>query len=40
VDVMDAGNASAAYNVLSQERGVEGGGGVGAVLLTVGWRGR
>ena len=40
VDVMDTANASAAYNLLAQERGVEGGGGVGAVLLPLGWTGR
>ena len=40
VDVMDTGNASAAYNLLAQERGVEGGGGVGAVMLPLGWSGK
>lgn len=40
VDVMDTANASAAYNLLARERGVEGGGGVGALLLPVGWKGR
>jgi NADH dehydrogenase [ubiquinone] 1 alpha subcomplex assembly factor 3 len=40
VDVMDTGNASAAYNLLAQERGVDGGGGVGAALLPLGWGGR
>ena len=39
VDVMDTANASAAYNLLAQERGVEGGGGVGAVMLPLGWTG-
>ena len=39
VDVMDTANASAAYNLLAQERGVEGGGGVGAALLPLGWTG-
>lgn len=39
VDVMDTGNASAAYNLLAQERGVEGAGGVGALMLPLGWRG-
>ena len=37
VDVMDTGNAAAAYNLLATERGVE---GVGAALLPVGWKGR
>jgi NADH dehydrogenase [ubiquinone] 1 alpha subcomplex assembly factor 3 len=36
VDVMDTGNASAAYNLLATERGLD---GVGAALLPVGWRG-
>ena len=40
VDVMDTANASAAYNLLALERGVEGGGGVGALLLPLGWKGR
>jgi hypothetical protein len=40
VDVMDTANASSAYNLLAQERGVEGGGGVGAALLPLGWPGR
>ena len=40
VDVMDTANASAAYNLLARERGVEGGGGVAALLLPVGWKGR
>ena len=39
VDVMDTANARAAYNLLAQERGVEGGGGVGAVMLPLGWTG-
>jgi NADH dehydrogenase [ubiquinone] 1 alpha subcomplex assembly factor 3 len=39
VDVMDTANASAAYNLLAQERGVEGGGGVGAAMLPLGWKG-
>jgi NADH dehydrogenase [ubiquinone] 1 alpha subcomplex assembly factor 3 len=37
VDVMDTGNAAAAYNLLATERGVD---GVGAALLPVGWKGR
>ena len=36
VDVMDTGNAAAAYNLLATERGVD---GVGAALLPVGWKG-
>ena len=37
VDVMDTGNAAAAYNLLATERGVD---EVGAALLPVGWKGR
>lgn len=40
VDVMDTANASAAYNLLAQERGVEGGAGVGAAMLPLGWVGK
>ena len=40
VDVMDTANASSAYNLLAQERGVEGGSSVGAILLPLGWKGR
>ena len=36
VDIMDTGNAAAAYNLLATERGVE---GVGAAMLPVGWKG-
>jgi len=39
LDVMDTANAAAAYNLLAKERGVEGGAGVGALLLPVGWVG-
>lgn len=39
LDVMDTGNASAAYNLLAKERGVDGGSGVGALLLPLGWKG-
>lgn len=39
VDVMDTGNASAAYNLLAKERGVEGGAGVGGAFLPIGWKG-
>ena len=39
VDVMDTANAAAAYNLLAKERGVEGGAGVGALFLPVGWGG-
>lgn len=39
IDTMDTGNAASAYNLLAKERGVEGGAGVGALLLPVGWRG-
>lgn len=39
VDVMDTGNATAAYNLLATERGVEGGAGVGGAFLPVGWKG-
>lgn len=39
VDIMDTANAAAAYNLLATERGVEGGSGVGALLLPVGWVG-
>lgn len=39
VDVMDTANAAAAYNLLARERGVDGGAGVGALLLPVGWVG-
>jgi hypothetical protein len=37
VDVMDTGNAAAAYNLLATERGLD---EVGAALLPVGWKGR
>ena len=40
VDVMDTANASSAYNLLAQERGVDGGSSVGAALLPLGWKGR
>ena len=40
VDVMDTGNASAAYNLLARERGTEGGSGVGGLFLPMGWSGR
>lgn len=39
LDVMDTANAAAAYNLLAKERGVEGGSGVGALFLPVGWVG-
>lgn len=39
LDVMDTANASAAYNLLAKERGIEGAGGVGALLLPIGWVG-
>jgi len=39
LDVMDTANAAAAYNLLAKERGVEGGAGVGALLLPAGWVG-
>lgn len=39
LDVMDTANAAAAYNLLAKERGVEGAGGVGALLLPIGWVG-
>ena len=39
VDVMDTANATAAYNLLATERGVEGGSGVGGAFLPLGWRG-
>ncbi|RMZ77135.1 hypothetical protein DV737_g4478, partial [Chaetothyriales sp. CBS 132003] len=35
VDIMDTANASSAYNLLAQERGVEHGSGVGAALLPI-----
>ncbi|ETN37581.1 uncharacterized protein HMPREF1541_07203 [Cyphellophora europaea CBS 101466] len=38
VDVMDTANASAAYNLLATERGLEAG-GVGAALFPISWRG-
>lgn len=37
IDVMDTGNASAAYNLLATERGTD---SVAAVMLPLGWRGR
>ncbi|RMD39365.1 hypothetical protein DV735_g5768, partial [Chaetothyriales sp. CBS 134920] len=40
VDVMDTANASSAYNLLAQERGVEQGSGVGAALLPLSWSGQ
>ena len=40
VDVMDTGNASAAYNLLARERGTEGGSGVGGLFLPIGWSGK
>ncbi|RMZ92139.1 hypothetical protein DV736_g623, partial [Chaetothyriales sp. CBS 134916] len=40
VDIMDTVNASSAYNLLAQERGVEQGSGVGAALLPISWNGR
>ncbi|RMZ81815.1 hypothetical protein DV738_g2008, partial [Chaetothyriales sp. CBS 135597] len=39
VDIMDTANASSAYNLLAQERGVEQGSGVGAALLPLSWNG-
>lgn len=39
VDVMDTGNATAAYNLLAKERGVEGGASVGGAFLPIGWKG-
>lgn len=39
LDVVDTANAAAAYNLLAKERGVEGGAGVGALLLPIGWVG-
>ena len=39
LDVVDTANAAAAYNLLAKERGVEGGSGVGALLLPLGWVG-
>jgi NADH dehydrogenase [ubiquinone] 1 alpha subcomplex assembly factor 3 len=38
VDVMDTANASATYNLLARERGLEAG-GVGAALFPISWRG-
>jgi NADH dehydrogenase [ubiquinone] 1 alpha subcomplex assembly factor 3 len=37
IDVMDTGNASAAYNLLATERGTE---SVAAAMLPLGWKGR
>lgn len=39
IDAMDTPNAAAAYNLLAKERGIEGGAGVGAILLPIGWVG-
>lgn len=39
LDVVDTANAAAMYNLLAKERGVEGGAGVGALLLPIGWVG-
>ena len=39
IDIMDTANAAAAYNLLAKERGIEGGAGVGSLLLPVGWIG-
>jgi NADH dehydrogenase [ubiquinone] 1 alpha subcomplex assembly factor 3 len=37
IDIMDTGNASAAYNLLATERGTD---SVAAAMLPVGWKGR